>query len=32
MELTLYQADAFADRHFEENPAAVTPLETWLPR
>ena len=31
MELTLYQVDAFADRHFEGNPAAVIPLETWLP-
>jgi PhzF family phenazine biosynthesis protein len=31
MELTLYQVDAFADRHFEGNPAAVIPLEIWLP-
>ena len=31
MELTIYQIDAFADRHFEGNPAAVIPLETWLP-
>lgn len=31
MELTLYQVDAFADRPFEGNPAAVIPLETWLP-
>ena len=31
IELTLYQVDAFADRHFEGNPAAVIPLETWLP-
>ena len=31
MELDLYQIDAFADRIFEGNPAAVIPLETWLP-
>jgi len=31
MELTLYQVDAFASRPFEGNPAAVIPLETWLP-
>lgn len=31
MELTLYQADAFADRLFKGNPAAVCPLEKWLP-
>jgi len=30
MKLTLYQVDAFADRPFEGNPAAVIPLETWL--
>ena len=31
MELTLYQIDAFADRPFEGNPAAVCPLDEWLP-
>ncbi len=31
MELDLYQIDAFTDRPFEGNPAAVIPLETWLP-
>jgi PhzF family phenazine biosynthesis protein len=31
MELTLYQIDAFASKLFEGNPAAVCPLETWLP-
>lgn len=31
MELTLYQVDAFADRLFKGNPAAVCPLEHWLP-
>ena len=31
MRATLYQVDAFADRPFEGNPAAVVPLETWLP-
>ncbi len=31
MELTLYQVDAFADRLFAGNPAAVCPLEAWLP-
>ena len=31
MELALYQVDAFASRPFEGNPAAVIPLETWLP-
>ena len=30
MELTLFQIDAFADKLFEGNPAAVCPLETWL--
>lgn len=30
-ELDLYQVDAFAARAFEGNPAAVCPLETWLP-
>jgi len=31
MKLRLYQVDAFASRLFEGNPAAVVPLETWLP-
>ncbi len=31
MELTIYQIDAFASRAFEGNPAAVCPLEAWLP-
>ncbi|MFQ5586502.1 MAG: PhzF family phenazine biosynthesis protein [Thermodesulfobacteriota bacterium] len=31
MELTLYQVDAFADRLFSGNPAAVCPLKAWLP-
>lgn len=31
MKLTLYQVDAFADRPFEGNPAAVCPLDAWLP-
>jgi PhzF family phenazine biosynthesis protein len=28
---TLYQIDAFADQVFRGNPAAVVPLEDWLP-
>lgn len=31
MELNLYQIDTFTDTPFEGNPAAVIPLETWLP-
>ena len=31
MDLRLYQIDAFTDRLFGGNPAAVCPLETWLP-
>ncbi len=31
MKLRLYQVDAFADRVFTGNPAAVCPLEEWLP-
>ena len=31
MELSLYQIDAFASKLFEGNPAAVCPLEGWLP-
>lgn len=30
MKLKIYQIDAFADKVFEGNPAAVVPLETWL--
>ncbi len=29
--LRLFQVDAFADRLFTGNPAAVCPLQTWLP-
>lgn len=29
MEYIMYQVDAFADRVFEGNPAAVIPLESW---
>lgn len=31
MKLTLYQIDAFADKCFKGNPAAICPLENWLP-
>lgn len=31
MKLPLYQIDAFAERAFEGNPAAVCPLPAWLP-
>jgi PhzF family phenazine biosynthesis protein len=31
MRLPIYQLDAFADRVFAGNPAAVVPLEGWLP-
>ena len=31
MELRLVQVDAFADRPFTGNPAAVMPLDAWLP-
>jgi len=31
MELDLYQIDAFAEKIFEGNPAAVCPLDEWLP-
>ena len=31
MKLKLWQVDAFASRPFEGNPAAVVPLEEWLP-
>ena len=30
MKLTLYQVDAFANKLFSGNPAAVIPLENWL--
>jgi PhzF family phenazine biosynthesis protein len=31
MDLTIYTIDAFADRVFSGNPAAICPLESWLP-
>ncbi len=31
MDIKLYQVDAFTDRVFGGNPAAVCPLDTWLP-
>ena len=31
MDLRLFHVDAFADEAFQGNPAAVCPLETWLP-
>jgi PhzF family phenazine biosynthesis protein len=31
MRLPIYQVDAFTDRIFAGNPAAVVPLEEWLP-
>ncbi|MGH1441788.1 MAG: PhzF family phenazine biosynthesis protein [Cellvibrionaceae bacterium] len=31
MKLKMYQVDAFAEKQFEGNPAAVVPLEEWLP-
>jgi len=31
MRLKLFQVDAFTDRQFGGNPAAVVPLEQWLP-
>lgn len=31
MELTVFQVDAFTDRVFAGNPAAVMPLTSWLP-
>ena len=31
MELDIFQVDAFASRPFEGNPAAVCPLDKWLP-
>ncbi len=31
MELTIYQVDAFTNQRFKGNPAAVVPLQEWLP-
>lgn len=31
MKISMYQVDAFASRPFEGNPAAVCPLDNWLP-
>jgi PhzF family phenazine biosynthesis protein len=31
MKLTIFQVDAFAENTFSGNPAAVVPLENWLP-
>jgi PhzF family phenazine biosynthesis protein len=31
MKLPIYQVDAFADKPFAGNPAAIVPLESWLP-
>jgi PhzF family phenazine biosynthesis protein len=31
MELKVYQVDAFADKVFKGNPAAICPLQEWLP-
>jgi predicted PhzF superfamily epimerase YddE/YHI9 len=31
MKIPLYQVDAFASKPFTGNPAAICPLETWLP-
>jgi len=31
MRLNIYQIDAFAEKQFEGNPAAVVPLDGWLP-
>ncbi|MGH2648068.1 MAG: PhzF family phenazine biosynthesis protein, partial [Ginsengibacter sp.] len=30
MRLTLYQVDAFTDKIFNGNPAAVIPLDNWI--
>ncbi|MBS1632686.1 MAG: PhzF family phenazine biosynthesis protein, partial [Bacteroidetes bacterium] len=30
MNLSIYQVDAFADKLFKGNPAAVIPLEHWI--
>ena len=31
MELSIFQIDAFTDRVFSGNPAAVCPLDAWIP-
>jgi len=31
MKIPLYQVDAFTDKRFHGNPAAICPLERWLP-
>ena len=31
MKIKIYQIDAFADKIFSGNPAAVCPLNEWLP-
>ena len=31
MELTIYQVDAFTNKLFGGNPAAICPLTEWLP-
>ncbi len=31
MDMTIYQVDAFTSRLFSGNPAAICPLESWLP-
>jgi len=31
MKLPIYQIDAFAEKPFEGNPAAIVPLDNWLP-
>ncbi len=31
MKIPIFQVDAFTDRLFSGNPAAVCPLESWLP-
>ncbi len=31
MKLSIFQIDAFAEKVFEGNPAAVVPLQEWLP-
>ena len=31
MDVKLYQVDAFTSRRFAGNPAAVCPLDRWLP-
>ena len=30
MQFTIYQVDAFTNKLFEGNPAAIVPLEKWL--